>query len=87
MREVYLPTLKSLADPKWAPVCSDLDSAFKSFQLKSKEGFSRSITYAVSALQAFLQVLVHNKIGIREILTISSSKPLKSISSLQMHSV
>lgn len=52
--EVYVPTLKILADPKWQGVSKDLASMFSEFQ----EGrYPETITNAHRAVQRFLQIL------------------------------
>lgn len=62
--EVFVPTLRALSDKKWAKVNEHLADAFK----KYREGdYSTSITNTISAIQAFLQILVNGKIGSGEI--------------------
>lgn len=60
---VYEPVLKVLGDAKWKPVSRDLGDAFADFHKGTKEGYSASITHAISALQAFLQISVKGATG------------------------
>lgn len=53
--EVYIPTLKILADPKWKTVSSDLTDMFEDYR---EENYPETITKAHRAVQRFLQVLV-----------------------------
>lgn len=65
--QIYIPVLTILSDPHWALVSRDLNEAFRSYNEKTSSGYSNCITYAVSSLQAFLQIVVNNKIGKGEI--------------------
>lgn len=60
-QKIYVPVLQFLSNEKWKPVSRDLGDAFKAYQEKTKQGYSNSITHAVSALQAFLQIIVDGK--------------------------
>ncbi len=60
-QEIYEPVLNSLSDPKWKEANREFRDAFSEFQKKTPNGYSNSITHTVSALQAFLQILVHGK--------------------------
>ena len=54
-KEIYEPTLKILADPKWKTVNDDLAQMFEDY----REGnYPEVITKAHSAVQRFLQILV-----------------------------
>jgi hypothetical protein len=53
--DIYTPTLKVLADPKWATVNSDLASMFQDYR---ERHYSEAITKAHSAVQRFLQIAV-----------------------------
>lgn len=53
--EIYVPTLKVLADPKWKTVSDDLMHMFEDFR---EENYSETITKAHRAIQRFLQILV-----------------------------
>jgi hypothetical protein len=52
---IYVPTLKVLADPKWQSVSADLVKVFDDFR---DQNYSECITKAHSVVQRFLQVLV-----------------------------
>ena len=62
-KEIYIPILQVLSKEEWGPVNRDLHDAFKEYQAKTEHGYSNCITHTVSALQAFLQILVNGKIG------------------------
>lgn len=62
--DIYIPVLNFLsAKEKWEDVNRDLADAFREYQLKTKHGYSNCITHAVSALQAYLQILLNGKAG------------------------
>lgn len=61
--DIYVPVLSYLSGKKWSPVNRDLSDAFRKFQEKTPQGYSSCITHAISALQGFLQILVHDKTG------------------------
>lgn len=61
INKIYKPVLKKLASKKWEPVNRDLADSFKS--LVSEKGGSNALTHALSALQAFLQILDSGKTG------------------------
>lgn len=63
VNEIYVPVLNFLSLPKWNNVNREISDAFREYQLKTEHGYSNCITHAVSALQAFLQILVNGKIG------------------------
>lgn len=63
INEIYVPILNFLSLQKWNDVNRELSDAFKEYQTKTEHGYSNCITHAVSALQAFLQILVNEKIG------------------------
>ncbi len=60
VEEVLAPTLKALSDKKWGKVNEHLADAFKAYREKD---YSISITNTISAIQAFLQILVNGKVG------------------------
>jgi hypothetical protein len=60
---IYVPTLKALSDPKWEPVNRDLNDAFSDFLKNTAEGYSSCVTHTVSAVQAFLQIIVYGATG------------------------
>jgi len=53
--EVYTPTLRILADPKWKSVSIDLASMFEDYR---EENYPEAITKAHRVVQRFLQILV-----------------------------
>ena len=53
--EVYIPTLRVLADPKWSGVSADLAKMFEDYR---EENYPEAITKAHSAVHRFLQILV-----------------------------
>ena len=61
--EIYVPVLNFLSSPKWGDVNRELGDAFKKYQLKTETGYSNCVTHTVSALQAYLQIIVNGKIG------------------------
>lgn len=63
VEEIYIPVLNFLSFPKWNDVNRELGDAFKEYQEKTDPGYSNCVTHAISALQAFLQILVNGKIG------------------------
>lgn len=60
VEEIIAPTLKALSDKKWGKVNEHLSDAFKAYREKN---YSISITNTISAIQAFLQILVNGKVG------------------------
>jgi len=63
INEIYVPVLSFLSLPKWSNVNRELSDAFKEYQIKTEHGYSNCITHAITALQAFLQILIDGKIG------------------------
>ncbi|MDP2703766.1 MAG: hypothetical protein Q8P01_00875 [bacterium] len=55
IEEIYTPTLKILADPKWRGVSDDLAKMFEDYR---DENYPEAITKAHGAVQRFLQILV-----------------------------
>jgi hypothetical protein len=53
--EIYIPTLRVLADPKWKPVSTDLTKMFEDYQ---EGNYPEAITKAHSSVHRFLQILV-----------------------------
>jgi hypothetical protein len=62
-KEIYEPVLMFLSDLKWESVNRDLKDAFKDYQLKTDKAYSSCVTHTISALQAFLQLIVNGKTG------------------------
>ncbi|PIT88824.1 MAG: hypothetical protein COU29_00390 [Candidatus Magasanikbacteria bacterium CG10_big_fil_rev_8_21_14_0_10_36_32] len=63
IQEVYKPVLKFLSNEKWKPVNRELRDAFDSFQQKNDTGYSSCVTHSVTAIEAFLQILINGKTG------------------------
>lgn len=63
IKDIYEPTLVLLSDKKWEVVSRELDDAFIDYVKGTRESYSSSITHAISGLQAFLQTIVHGKVG------------------------
>lgn len=63
INNIYEPTLRCLSEGKWSIVNRELGDAFVDYQKNTPDGFSACITHAVSAVQAFLQILVKEEIG------------------------
>jgi len=61
--EIYYPVMESLASIKWKPVNELFTESFAEYRRKTPEGYSTCLTKTISTLQAFLQILVENKIG------------------------
>jgi hypothetical protein len=64
---VYAPVLSCFTDPQWKKVNDLISLAFKEYEKKTSEGFSFCITTTVSAVQAFLQIMVHGETGEEQI--------------------
>jgi hypothetical protein len=54
-KEIYIPTLKVLTDPKWKSVNTDLAKMFEDYR---SENYPEVITKAHAVVQRFLQILV-----------------------------
>ena len=63
IKEIYTPVLSSLAHPKWKEVNNHISDSFEEFRKYTPQGFSNCVTVAVSAVQAYLQILVNGKTG------------------------
>lgn len=63
MKEIYEPVLSYLSDKKWEKVNEILSDSFADYRKNIPQGYSNCVTHTVSALQAFLQILVNGKIG------------------------
>jgi hypothetical protein len=63
VEEIYKPVLGYLSDNKWEKVNTLLSDAFGSYRQNTPQGYSSCITHTISAVQAFLQILVDGKIG------------------------
>lgn len=77
--EIYKPVLNFLNDKKWEPVNRDLSDATMAYLKNTEEDYSNSITLTISALQAFLQIIVEGKTGnknLGEAIVLAQSKNL-----------
>lgn len=63
MEEVYEPVLKCLSNEKWKKVNDLLSDAFTDFRKNTPQGYSGSVTNTISAVEAFMQILVEGKTG------------------------
>lgn len=63
VEDIYKPTLSYLGNKKWLPVSRDFGEANKAYLSGTPEDYSRCITLTISALQAFLQILVRGATG------------------------
>lgn len=63
INQIYEPVITALSDRKWETANRELKDAFKEYRRKQKEGYSNAITHAISAVEAFLQILVYGKTG------------------------
>ena len=61
IKEIYEPVLQFLSNPKWKEVNRILSDSFDEYSKNTPRGYSNCITYTVSAIQAFLQILVYGK--------------------------
>lgn len=67
IEEIYEPVLKYLSHPKWKEVSKILSDAFNEYRKKTPQGYSNCVTHVISAIQAFLQIIVNGKTGKGEI--------------------
>ncbi|MBK8611875.1 MAG: hypothetical protein IPL84_18575 [Chitinophagaceae bacterium] len=65
--EIFEPVIKCLADTKWKEVNNILTDAFVEYRKNTPKGYSSCVTHTVSAIQAFLQILVLGKTGTGDI--------------------
>ncbi len=61
--EVYDPVLRGISGEKWEAVNRDLADAFADYRLGTPQGYSGTITHAVSAVQGFLQIKLKGEPG------------------------
>ena len=61
--DIFVPVINYLSDKKWELVNRDLGDAFKDYQDGTEQGYSSCVTHSISALQAFLQLIVNGKTG------------------------
>lgn len=63
IKEIYEPVLKILSKAEWTEVNTLLANAYTEYMKNTPEGYSACVTYAVTSVQAFLQLLVYGKTG------------------------
>lgn len=63
IKETYEPVLNFLSDSKWKEVNNLLSDAFGDYRKNSPQGYSNCVTNIVSAIQAFLQIVVYEETG------------------------
>lgn len=61
--KIYEPVLAILSDHKWKKVNQHLSDAFADYHKNTPQGHSSCITKTVSAVQAYLQILILGKTG------------------------
>jgi len=66
-KEIYEPVLRYLSHPKWKEVNNLLSDSFDEYRKNTPQGYSNCVTNTVSAIQAFLQIVVNGKTGKGEI--------------------
>lgn len=67
MKEIYEPVLGYLSHPKWKEVDRLLSDSFEEYRKNTPQGYSNCVTNTISAIQAFLQIVVNGKTGKGEI--------------------
>lgn len=77
--DIYEPVIKVLGNQDWKEVNNLLSDAFLEFRKNTSNGFSTCITHTVSAVQAYLQIIVNGKTGsgdIKDLVKLAQSKEL-----------
>lgn len=67
IEEIYEPVLSYLSDRKWKEVNDLLADGFDEYRKNTPQGYSNCVTNTVSAIQAFLQIVINGKTGKGEI--------------------
>jgi len=67
IKEIYEPVLSYLSHPKWKEVSQLLSDSFNEYRKNTPQGYSNCVTNVISAIQAFLQIIVNGKTGKGEI--------------------
>lgn len=67
IKEIYEPVLKYLSHPQWKEVSKLLSDSFDEYRKNTPQGYSNCVTNTISAIQAFLQIIVNGKTGKGEI--------------------
>jgi len=63
IKEIYEPVLDYLLDPKWKKVNEILSDAFSDYIKNTPQGYSGCVTKTISAVEAYLQILVDGETG------------------------
>jgi hypothetical protein len=63
MKEIHEPVLSYLSDQKWKKVNETLSDAFSDYRKNTPQGYSGCITKTISAVEAYLQIIVDGKTG------------------------
>lgn len=62
-KEIYEPVIDYLSDPKWKKANEILSDAFSDYTKNTPQGYSGCVTKTISAIEAFIQILVEGKTG------------------------
>lgn len=65
--EIYQPVLRVLSSEQWKEVNTLLANAYSEYVKNTPQGYSTCVTFAVSSIQAYLQILVNGKTGTGDI--------------------
>lgn len=79
IKEIYEPVLGYLSHLKWKEVSKLLSDSFDEYRKNIPQGYSNCVTNTISAIQAFLQIIVKGKTGkgkISELITEGQKKNL-----------
>ena len=79
IKEVYEPVLSYLSHTKWKEVSKLLSDSFDEYRKNTSQGYSNCITNNISAIQAFLQIIVIGKTGKGEISKLIMEAQKKSL--------
>ena len=79
VKEIYEPVLNYLSHPKWKEVSEILSDAFDEYRKNTPQGYSNCVTNVISAIQAFLQIVVNGKTGKGEISKLISMAQKKKL--------
>ena len=63
IEKVYVPVLRSLSGIQWKEVNAHLSDSFADYSKNTPQGYSGCVTKEVTALQAYLQILVIGNTG------------------------
>jgi len=63
IEEIYEPVLGYLSHSKWKEANRLLSDSFNEYRKNTPQGYSNCVTNVISAIQAFLQIMVNGKIG------------------------